>query len=78
VEYQIRLLDRLTSPLRETLSALQRVQAMRFVVEIEGLALEIKTAPEVGRLDNAVERPLRQLAEAILSVERNIVGLLEK
>jgi hypothetical protein len=64
VEYQIRLLDRLTSPLRETLSALQRVQAMRFVSEVEGLALEevFKTAPQDWQTSQCCRTTLRQLA----------------
>ena len=78
-EYQIRLLDRLSSPLRETLAALQRVQVMRLVAEVEQSALDevLKTAPAVERLVNTQERSLRQLAEAILGVERNIIRLVE-
>jgi len=79
-EYQIRLLDRLTAPLGEAVSALQRVQAMKFVAEVEELALEelLKTAPEVDKLVYADERSFRQLSEAVLAVERNIIRLVEK
>ena len=78
-EYQIRLLDRLLSPLRESVHALERVQAMKLVAEVEQLALEelVKTAPDVARLVNASERSSRQLCEALLTLERNIVRLVE-